>query len=163
MSLYNAGTIAKTTATAIPRVVQSDREQIEALFDRLHHAYYDHNADAIIAAYTHDAIIYDLAPPLAHRGLDEKSLSNWLATWDGPLEMTMQDFDITIDENLAVATALSKMQGTQKGESKTLWLRTTWALRKIHGQWLISHDHASVPFLMDGSFKAAIDLTPDSH
>jgi hypothetical protein len=28
---------------------------------------------------------------------------------------------------------------------------------------LISHDHASVPFLMDGSFKAAIDLTPDGH
>lgn len=163
MSLYNAGTIAKTTATVLPRVVQSDREQIEALFDQLHHAYRDHNADAIIAAYTHDAIIYDLAPPLAHRGLDEKSLTQWLATWDGPLEMDMQDFDITIDENLAVATALSKMQGTQQNEPRKLWLRTTWALRKIHGQWLISHDHASVPFLMDGSFKAAINLTPDSH
>lgn len=155
--------IAKTPTGVPVAIMQSDRMQIEALFDQLQRAYHVHNADAIIAAYTRDAIIYDLAPPLAHRGLDEKSLSSWLDTWEGPLEMTMQDFDITIDENLAVATALSKMQGTQKGESKTLWLRTTFALRKLHGQWLIAHDHASVPFLMDGSFKAAIDLTPDSH
>ena len=149
---------AKKTA----KIVQSDREQIEALFDQLHRAYQDHNADAIVAAYTRDAVIYELAPPLLHRGLDAKSLSEWLATWDGSLGMDIQDAEFTIDENLAVVTALSKMHGTQKGEQRELWLRTTFVLRKIHGQWLISHDHASVPFLMDGSFKAAIDLTPDS-
>lgn len=138
----------------------SDRAQIDALFEQLHRAYADHNADAIAAAYTRDAVIYDLAPPLFHRGLDAKSLGDWLATWDGPLEMSMQDFEITIDENLAVATSLSKMSGTQQGEPQKMWLRTTWALRKLHGQWLIAHDHASVPFYMDGSFRAAIDLTP---
>lgn len=140
----------------------SDRVQIEALFEQLNRGYAEHNADAIVAAYTRDAVIYDLAPPLFHRGLDAQCLSEWLATWDGPLEMDMQDFDVTIDENLAVATALSKLWGNKEGEHKEFWVRTTWALRKIHGQWLISHDHASVPFYMDGSFRAAVDLTPDS-
>ncbi|WP_039917225.1 YybH family protein [Cellvibrio mixtus] len=141
-------------------IFQSDRVKIDALFEQLHRAYATHNADGIVSAYTRDAVIYDLAPPLFHRGLDTKTLEQWLATWDGPLGMDMQDFDITIDENLAVATALSKMHGTQRGEHQEIWLRTTWALRKIHGQWLISHDHASVPFYMDGSYRAATDLTP---
>lgn len=142
---------------------QSDRAQIDALFEQLNRAYADHNADAIVAAYTRDAVIYDLAPPLMHRGLDAKYLAEWLATWEGPLGMDMQDFDITIDEYLAVATALSKMYGTKKEDGyKEFWVRTTFALRKIHGQWLISHDHASVPFYMDGSFRAAVDLTPES-
>lgn len=146
---------------------QSDRAQIDALFEQLQRAYATHNADAIVAAYTRDAVIYDLAPPLMHRGLNAKSLEQWLASWDGPLAMDMQDFAITIDENLAVATALSKMQGKKKmqgqqaSEQKEMWMRTTWALRKIHGQWLISHDHASVPFYMDESMRAATDLTPE--
>lgn len=142
---------------------QSDRSQIDALFEQLNRGYAEHNADTIVSAYTRDAVIYDLAPPLRHRGLDPTCLSEWLSTWEGPLGMDMQDFDITIDDNLAVATALSKMYGTKEGEHKELWVRTTWALRKIHGQWLISHDHASVPFYMDGSFRAAVDLTPESQ
>ena len=27
-------------------------------------------------------------------------------------------------------------------------------------QWKIMHEHSSVPFYMDGSFKAAVDLKP---
>lgn len=144
------------------QVFQSDREKIEALFEQLSRAYAERNADAIVSAYTRDALIYDLAPPLLHRGLDVKSLGEWLATWDGPLGMDMQDYDITVDEHLAVATALGKMHGSQQGEPREIWMRTTFILRKINGQWLISHDHASVPFYMDGSFRAAIDLTPES-
>jgi PhnB protein len=33
-------------------------------------------------------------------------------------------------------------------------------LRQRRGAWRIVHAHESVPFLMDGSIKAAIDLKP---
>jgi ketosteroid isomerase-like protein len=33
-------------------------------------------------------------------------------------------------------------------------------LRKTNGQWRIVHDHSSVPFYMDGSYRAAVDLKP---
>jgi ketosteroid isomerase-like protein len=36
----------------------------------------------------------------------------------------------------------------------------TACYRKINGKWLIAHEHVSVPFYMDGSYKAAIDLRP---
>lgn len=29
------------------------------------------------------------------------------------------------------------------------------------GKWLIVHGHTSVPFAMDGSFRAQVDLKPD--
>jgi len=33
-------------------------------------------------------------------------------------------------------------------------------LRKTQGRWQITHIHESVPFTMDQTFKAAIDLQP---
>ena len=41
-----------------------------------------------------------------------------------------------------------------------LWFRATLGFRKIDGKCAITHEHSSVPFYMDGSFKAAIDLKP---
>ncbi len=53
------------------------------------------------------------------------------------------------------------MTGTKvDGEEVDLWTRTTVCLRRIGGAWRIVHEHTSVPFYMDGSFKAAIDLEP---
>ena len=53
------------------------------------------------------------------------------------------------------------MTGTKKdGEKADLWVRVTVGLRRIDGAWKITHQHTSVPFLMDGSFKAAVDLKP---
>jgi ketosteroid isomerase-like protein len=30
----------------------------------------------------------------------------------------------------------------------------------MNGEWRIVHDHSSVPFYMDGSYRAAVDLKP---
>ena len=39
-------------------------------------------------------------------------------------------------------------------------VRVTACHRKINGKWLITHEHVSVPFYMDGSYRAAVDLKP---
>jgi ketosteroid isomerase-like protein len=41
-----------------------------------------------------------------------------------------------------------------------LWTRCTACLVRRGTEWKIVHQHNSVPFLMDGSFKAAVDLKP---
>ncbi len=46
------------------------------------------------------------------------------------------------------------------GEKVDMWLRETLCFRKIDGRWLVTHEHASVPFYMDGSERAALDLKP---
>ncbi|MGH8727711.1 MAG: nuclear transport factor 2 family protein [Burkholderiales bacterium] len=53
------------------------------------------------------------------------------------------------------------MSGTKTGgENVDMWFRETLGLRKIGGTWMITHEHSSVPFYMDGTFKAAVDLKP---
>jgi len=53
------------------------------------------------------------------------------------------------------------MTGTKKdGEQVSLWFRATACLRREDGGWKITHVHNSVPFAMDGSDRALLDLKP---
>jgi ketosteroid isomerase-like protein len=52
------------------------------------------------------------------------------------------------------------MRGRQGSEDQDMWYRTTLCLRKAGGRWQIVCDHASVPFYMDGSYRAAVALKP---
>jgi hypothetical protein len=42
----------------------------------------------------------------------------------------------------------------------SLWFRSTNGFRKKNGAWKIVHSPSSVPFYMDGSFAACLDLKP---
>jgi len=39
-------------------------------------------------------------------------------------------------------------------------VRATVCYRKTDGKWMVAHEHVSVPFCMDGSNRAAVDLKP---
>lgn len=138
----------------------TDRKRIEELLGRLSRAHYKRDAEAIVSAYYPDALICDLAPPLSRRGMNVESVTAWLATWDGPIEMEEKNVEVNVSEQLAVVTALNRMRGQQGGEWQDLWFRTTLCLEKRETGWLIVHDHTSVPFHMDGSYRAAVDLAP---
>jgi ketosteroid isomerase-like protein len=107
---------------------------------------------------------YELRPPLQYRDAaarSTKDLQEWLASWDGPLEIEMRDPTIAVDGDLAFAYGLSRMRGKKRvGGPVELWYRTTLCFHRQRGQWKLVHEHASVPFLMDGSEKAALHLHP---
>jgi uncharacterized protein (TIGR02246 family) len=136
------------------------RAEIDALFQELARAHADHDADAIAGAYTPDAVIFDLSPPLGHRGMTRDSVATWLAGWEGPIHIDAVDARLTVDGDLAFVSALNNMRGRQGGKDQDMWYRTTICLRRIGGRWRIVHDHSSVPFYMDGSYRAAVDLKP---
>ena len=140
----------------------TSRAEIEALFQELARAHAEHDADAIVAAYAPDAVIFDLAPPLARRGMKRDSVAAWLAGWDEPIKIDARDVDLAVDGDLAFVSALHRMRGRIGGEAQDMWYRTTMCLRRISGRWRIVHDHSSVPFYMDGSFRAAVDLERNS-
>ena len=68
----------------------------------------------------------------------------------------LRDVQVAAGADVAVAYGLAKMGG----RGFALWFRTTVALREVEGRWLIAHVHESTPFYMDGSLRAAVDLTP---
>lgn len=139
----------------------SSEDDIQAIFRELERAHANKDAAAMLACYAPDALIFDLAPPLASRGRNLAETQAWLATWDGPVTVDAEDVDLNISGDLAWTTALNRMRGTKTdGEKVDVWFRTTMALRRSAGRWLIVHDHASTPFYMDGSYRAAVDLVP---
>ena len=138
----------------------TDRVKIEALFQKLARAHADQDADAIVEVYAPDAVMFDLAPPLGRRGMSCDNVAAWLAGWDGLIQIDARDVNLTVDSDLAFVSALNRMRGRQGGEDQDMWYRTTMCLRKISGRWRIVHEHSSVPFYMDGSYQAAVNLMP---
>ncbi|MDI7860554.1 nuclear transport factor 2 family protein [Rhizobiaceae bacterium n13] len=134
---------------------------IRAVLDAVCQGHQDKDAAAIGKQFTTNAVIFDLAPPLAHR-FDLPALSGWLDNWMGPISLENHDFTIEVSGDLAFCHGFSKVSATTKvgGERAERWQRTSICLRRIDGIWKIVHEHTSVPFHMDGSYRAAIDLDP---
>ena len=139
----------------------ADQAAIQAVLTAVDRAYHDRNATEAVSHYTPDARIADLAPPLAHP-IDGAKLAAWFSTWEGPVEREIRDLVITSGGELAFCHCLVKVSAVTKqgGHHATWWMRSTSCLRREGATWKIAHEHTSVPFLMDGSFKAAVDLTP---
>ena len=84
-----------------------------------------------------------------------------MATFEAPPRRQVTQLEITTDGDVAFATSLDCLSAVPRGSAEgfTLWLRVTPGLRRISGRWLVTHDHESVPFEMDGSLRASVGLT----
>src|SRR6266545_3994412 len=101
--------------------------------------------------------------PLQYKGVDayRKSWEEWLPTFRGPVGYEIRDLSITAGDDVAFCHSLNRISGTRaNGEKTDTWVRATVCYHKIDGTWMVTHEHFSVPFYMDGSFKAAVDLKP---
>lgn len=149
--------------TTEPRRVR-DEARIRALIDQQANALRAKDATGVLAHYAADTVKFDLAPPLRYAGadaLDREGLESWFSSWRGPLGYEVRDFTITAGDELAFCHGFVRIGGTKvDGKRADVWARQTLGLRKIDGAWKITHEHTSVPFYMDGSFKAAVDLEP---
>ena len=121
------------------------------------------DVEALIRDCAPNVLVSDLAPPLTHRGIDRAGLTAWLDTWDGPIDLDQRELTFTLGEPVAFATSLNRISGRKRtGEQVDLWFRATVCFEKSKGRWRVVHEHTSVPFYMDGSLRAAVDLTPAS-
>ncbi|HYT58414.1 MAG TPA: nuclear transport factor 2 family protein [Verrucomicrobiae bacterium] len=100
---------------------------------------------------------------MQYKGVDayRKSWEEWLPTFRGPVGYEIRDLSITAGDDVAFCHSLNRISGTRaNGEKTDTWVRATVCYHKIDGTWMVTHEHFSVPFYMDGSFKAAVDLKP---
>jgi len=139
----------------------TDEAQIRKVIDDWADALREKDADGLVSHYAPSVIHFSLAPPLLSARADVKDLEAWFATWQGPLNYQIRDLNITAGGDVAFSSSINRMHGTNTAGGKDdLWFRHTLGFRKISGEWKITHEHESVPFYMDGNFKAAVDLKP---
>jgi PhnB protein len=151
-------TVATNRATTNSAIEET---QIRALVEERVAAIRAKDADAFLFTYAPDVVMFSLAPPLQTRGVDKKAVEAWLASWQGPIGYEVRDLSIATGDDLAFCHGLSRLNATgTDGQQVNLWARETLCCRKIDGAWKVAHEHSSVPFYMDGSVKAAVDLEP---
>lgn len=135
------------------------RQRIEQLIEAVRAL----DLDALKPIYAQDIVTFDVQAPLRRVGAEAK-LQNWIeafAAFRRPLEYDMRDLSVTVGGDVAFAHGLARLRGTLKNGNQAggFWVRFTACLRKVGGDWLIAHDHASVPLDLE-SGRAALNLEP---
>jgi len=118
--------------------------------------------DELVAHYERGIVLFGIAPPLSYKGADayRKNVEGWVLSFQGPLNYEITDLSITASDDLAFSHSINRLTGTRKdGEKTDSWMRVTVCFEKVEGEWMVKHEHVSVPFHMDTG-KAAIDLKP---
>jgi len=151
-----------TLSANVSGAVLKDKAEILALVESMLRANHDKNAAAFAAPFAQDAAVFNLAPPLVHHGIDLKEKEAWYESWSTPVDLDARDLKVTVSGDLAFCHGFLRLTGTKKGPegSVSFWMRETLCLERIGGEWKIVHEHASVPFYMDGTLRPAFDLQP---
>jgi len=125
----------------------SVRERVETLAQAIR----DKDVDALMTHYAPDVIVYDVMPPLDVQGAAayRKNFERWFASMEGPIGYEMTDMRLSMSESHAMCHCKSHITGTRKnGEKADYWVRVTTFLQQANGQWLVGHEHVSMPAKM---------------
>jgi uncharacterized protein (TIGR02246 family) len=124
---------------------------IKALEDRFMAAWKAKDVKAIMACYVPDdtLLVFDITPPRQYVGAQAytKDWEDIMGLLPGPLEADLTDLDVTAgDGDVAYGHSIQHFAGSMKdGKKLEATVRVTDGYRKVNGQWLIAHEHVSVP------------------
>lgn len=138
---------------------------IHGLIDRFVAAIRSKDIDGVMSLFASEVISYDLGPPLQHGG-GEVFVEHWqalFAAYAGPIDYEVRDLHIAVSGDLAFSHSLNMTRGILKsGHRSERWLRWTACYRKFDSNWLVIHEHVSVPVDLK-SGQALLDLRPSSR
>jgi len=134
------------------------RRQIDKLVEAVRAA----DLERVMSFYARDVVTFDIVPPLQKIGADAKR-KNWMgvfAAYQRPLGYEIHGLSITARNDVAIARSLNRVSGTlTNGTPIDQWLRWTACFWQVDGNWLIVHDHVSVPTDF-ATGRALLDLKP---
>ena len=122
-------------------------ERIESLAEAIRYK----NVDHVMSHYAPDVLAFDVQPPLEVRGVAayRKNFEKWFASMAGRIAFEMSGVHISADDNHAYSHCLSHVTGARTGGGRAdYWVRITSAWRKMHGEWVVAHEHISMPTML---------------
>jgi len=128
----------------------ADQAAIRVLEDKFAAAFNAKDVNAIMALYTSsdDMVVFDVTPPRQYTGWDayKKDWESMFAANPGPLVFQVSDLSVTVGGDVAYGHSIQSVTTTdKKGKKVNLTVRVTDGYKKVNGQWLIAHEHVSIP------------------
>jgi ketosteroid isomerase-like protein len=129
---------------------KTTENRIRALIEAWADAVRRHDLPGILAHHEQNLVMFDVPPPLQSKGMDE-----YKKTWDlffkyhQPSQaFDIEELEITAGEDVAFAFAIMRCGSATfsgpPGKGGFLF-RLTIGLRKVDGEWRITHEHHSIP------------------
>ena len=104
--------------------------------------------DGILANHSTDMLMFEVPPPLQSKGIEayKKTWELFFSWSNDPVVFDIKDMNIIAGSDVAFVAALVRCAGTEKnGERIELEFRLTIGLRRIGDQWIVLHEHHSIP------------------
>jgi ketosteroid isomerase-like protein len=132
-------------ATSIEAVL---RRRIEDLAQAIR----DKDIDHLMTFYAEDVVVFDLRPPLNVSGAAayRRNFEQWFEAFEGPLGFELIALRITPGDVAAFCHYLGLVTGTRPGGDRKsgYWVRGTTCFERRDGEWLVTHEHISMPAAM---------------
>ncbi len=127
---------------------ETNEIQIRTLVETWAKAVRERDINGILAHHARDIVMFDVPPPFQSKGIEA-----YKKTWDRFFTWTKDSgvFDILEMKIIAgrdVAFCYASMRCAgydEAGEKEELQFRLTIGLEKIAGQWMVMHEHHSLP------------------
>jgi uncharacterized protein (TIGR02246 family) len=152
MKTFTAAVMIAMIMCMTPAVAQptDDEAKIRALENQFAAAVNAKDLDAVMKVYLPDEtlFVFDVAPPRQYVGAKayRKDWEDFLALFKDPPKFEITDLHITAADPLGYSHSIQHVSGTDaQGQPIDLTVRLTDVYRKINGNWLIVHEHVSVP------------------
>jgi uncharacterized protein (TIGR02246 family) len=125
----------------------TDELAIRSMVERWAAAVRAKDYPAILAHHAPALWMFDVPPPFESRGLEayRKTWDLFFSTSDDPVVFDFDEVEITAGTDVAFVAARMHCEPTENGRRGRLDFRLTVGLRKSAGQWLITHEHHSIP------------------
>jgi ketosteroid isomerase-like protein len=136
--------------------------EIRALIDNRVSAVRAKEVETATVSLAPDVLLFDVINPLQYMGSDavRKRLAEWFSSFQGPIDYEIRDLTIAASDGVAFSHGLNHVVATTIGGGKLdMWWRATVCYRRIDGKWMITHEHASVPFEVKTG-RASLGLEP---
>jgi len=141
----------------------TDEAAIRALIDARVNAVRAKDVEAAVATVAEGALLFDVVDPLENIGREaaRQRAENWFGSFDGPIGHEIANLNIAASGDVGFCHGLAHVHANKAdGTELDMWWRTTLCLRKQDGNWMITHEHNSVPFNMETG-KASLELKPN--
>lgn len=127
---------------------RDDETQIRELIETWAAAVRRKDLTGILRDHSADILMFDVPPPLQSKGIDA-----YRRTWDvffawshEPVKFDISELHVTAGVEVAFAAAVMRCAGRESsGEDVDLEFRLTVGLQKVDGEWVVTHEHHSIP------------------
>lgn len=129
-------------------VISQEEAAVRTLIEAWAAAVRRRDYEGILQNHTADFVMFDVPPPFQSTGLEayRKTWDLFFSCLSGPVRFDILEMKVTAGADVAFAVA--RMGCTEPGPDgarQDLEFRLTVGFRKIDGQWMITHEHHSVP------------------